>query len=81
MGQAINVDDLDDETSAVTLSKGGTAERTVKVKDIDIPDLWHIAMLLSDQKVVNGLGEAASDKVLEVWHLAHDLKKALLLKA
>lgn len=34
-----------------------------------IPDLWHIAEGLRTQ-----LGGKAADEVLEVWHMAHDLK-------
>ena len=34
-----------------------------------IPDLWHIAMRLQGE----GL-EQACEAVLEVWHMAHDLK-------
>jgi len=58
-----------DSEKTVILCKGGTGEKTVKVKDISIPDLWHIAHSL------NGHACAA---VLEVWHLAHDLKRELL---
>lgn len=49
----------------VTLSKGGTAEKTVDVAKLQIPDLWHIA---------HRLDEEDKEKVLECWHLAHDLK-------
>jgi hypothetical protein len=53
----------------VTLSKGGTAERTVEVVKIEIPSLWHIAQRLPS-------GDRA--EVLACWHLAHDLKRELL---
>ncbi len=33
-----------------------------------IPDVWHIAM---------SLDKAAQNMVLELWHLAHDMKKEL----
>jgi hypothetical protein len=33
----------------VTLSKGGTEERTVKISQVIIPDLWHIAQSLDDE--------------------------------
>ena len=56
----------------ITLSKGGTNERTVKVSSIDIPDLWHIA---------NDLQNVYSRQaILDVWHLAHDLKNELLAR-
>lgn len=51
----------------VTLSKGGTMERTVEVSEIIIPDLWHIAL--------NQESKEAKDAILEVWHIAHDLKR------
>ena len=41
-------------------------------KTVEIPDLWHLAMALRDWGM-----EPASAAVLETWHLAHDLKKAL----
>ena len=34
----------------VTLAKGGTAERVVKVEEIQIPDLWHLAMFIQDHE-------------------------------
>lgn len=53
----------------ITLSKGGTKERTVDVEKIQVPDLWHIAM---DQDDVN-----AREQILQTWHLAHDLLRVL----
>lgn len=35
------------------------------INAIQIPDLWHIAMKLTD---------ASREKVLEVWHLCHSLR-------
>jgi hypothetical protein len=52
----------------ITLAKGGTAERSVPLGDIRIPDLLHIA---------NSLNDPSRDAVLECWHLAHDLLNAL----
>ena len=49
----------------VILNKGGTKERSVDVKKLQVPDMWHIVMRagnVRDQK-----------KILEVWHLCHDL--------
>jgi hypothetical protein len=34
----------------ITLAKGGTAERVVKVEEIQIPDLWHLAMFIQDHE-------------------------------
>ena len=48
----------------VTLAKGGTAEREVAARDLQVPDLWNIA---------HQLPERQRDAVLETWHLAHDL--------
>lgn len=55
-------------TTPVTLSKGGSAERTVAAIDIQVPDLWHIAMHLKREGA-----ESQGEKVLECWHLCHDL--------
>ena len=52
----------------ITRAKGGTAERKVRIEDIQIPDCWHPAMFLLDSG-----RKAQSDIVLETWYLAHDL--------
>ena len=58
------------EDRMVTRARGGSAERKVKLADIKIPDVWHIAQA---QKTPE-----AKEAILEVWHLAHDLRKELL---
>ena len=52
----------------VKLAPGGTAERDVALEQIQIPDMWHLAQALP---------EPDRSKILEVWHLAHDLKRNL----
>lgn len=53
-------------------AKGGGGERRTEIKDIEVPDLWHIAMRSME------LGNTQDEKqILECWHLAHDMKKAL----
>jgi len=64
------------ENTKITLSKGGTEERTVEARDITVPDLWHVAMFLKDyaKTTPNPLMlQKAADEILETWHLAHDL--------
>ena len=53
----------------ITLNKGGSAEKTVNLDKVKIPDLWNIATSQENQ-----LSKAA---ILETWHLAHDLLRAL----
>jgi len=53
-------------------SPGGTARREVAVKDIQIPDLWHIAKSVDDEG-----RKSAAEAVLECWHLCHDLLAAV----
>ena len=48
----------------ITRSRGGTEERQERASEIQVIDLWHIAMRLPKDE------QAA---VLEVWHLANDL--------
>ena len=36
------------------------------INDIQIPDLWHIAMNVESKE--------KREKILEVWHLCHSLK-------
>ena len=57
----------------VTLAKGGDHERTVDSGSIQIPDLWHIA---NDYLERTG-NEKLHGDILEVWHMAHDLKDAI----
>lgn len=40
---------------------------TKDVDSIQIPDMWHIAMNEKNPQVKNA--------ILDVWHIAHDLKK------
>lgn len=56
----------------ITLSKGGTKERTVPIGKITIPNLWHIAQELKKMEMVCH-DTTAADYVLECWNLCHDL--------
>ena len=56
----------------ITMAKGGTVERDVPLKEIEIPDLWHIAGRLKDGGTHI---PRDADDVLECWHLCHDLLK------
>ena len=56
----------------VVLAPHGTGRRVVKLSEIVVPDLWHLATRL--RKV----GEHADvDAVLETWGLVNDLLHAL----
>lgn len=69
----------------LTRSKGGTAEREVQILSLDVPDLWHLAMWLKDQKNTKGAVnrpdyawfQMQADMVLDCWSLAHDMKRML----
>jgi len=50
----------------VTFAKGGTDQHTVHASEIEIPDLWHLAMRLDGQD---------REMVLRCWHIAHDLAR------
>jgi hypothetical protein len=60
----------------ITLAKGGKAERTVKLNQVQIPDLWQIAHL-PELKGYSLGGKPAKDLIIETWHLAHDLLREL----
>jgi len=51
---------LRDEASLLTVNM---------LKDVEIPDLWHIAMRIKDKK--------DQEAVLQVWHNAHDMRNLL----
>ena len=48
-----------------------TGRIQMDAKTVEIPDLWHLAMKL-------GSGTPEGKAVLATWHLAHDLKNALV---
>jgi hypothetical protein len=52
------------------MCKGGAGENVIDTRELQVPDLWHIAMWLEN----NG-NSGSSKKVLDCWHLAHDMKK------
>jgi hypothetical protein len=58
----------------VVLAAKGTARRVVRLRDVEIPDLWHIACALRKDR---RYGPSAADAVLACWYLAHDLKRNL----
>ena len=68
----------------VTLKKGGTGERTIEIGSLEIKDMWHIAAAIRGgvnfSKAPMGDNEILSDGVLEVWGIAHDLKKHIIEK-
>jgi len=53
----------------ITLNKGGNAEHVIDASALHVPDLWHIAMWLESNDM-----SGSSKKVLDCWHLAHDMK-------
>jgi hypothetical protein len=54
----------------VILSPKGSARKEVPIGEINIPDLWHIAMAYPENS-------REREAILETWHLAHDLKRNL----
>lgn len=61
------------QSNLVTLSKGGKGERSVDASKIEIPDLWHLAQSQDSQQ--------DREAILEVWHLAHDLRTHIIASA
>jgi hypothetical protein len=71
----------------ITLSPRGAARREVLLTDIQIPDMWHLASVLSqlDQHCKHirkcpiapinrdGWFKRDAQMILETWHLAYDL--------
>lgn len=60
----------------ITLAKGGRAEKTVDLKDVQIPDLWKVAHLKELEGYTLG-GKPLREIILENWHLSHDLLDTL----
>jgi hypothetical protein len=62
-------------TPMITLSKGGTKQRTVKLETLHIPDAWGFAFELKKTDAKSG------QAIDELWHLAHDLQRHALEQA
>jgi hypothetical protein len=73
------------------LMEAGTG-KTAQIKDVQIPDLWHIAMWLKDSdgvrskdplvlkldRYVDQTLKVYGQDVLDTWHIAHALKKHIM---
>jgi hypothetical protein len=57
------------KTMKITLSKGGTGEKTIPLNKVQIPDLWHIASRQTSP--------ADKRQILKCWHMTHDLLREL----
>jgi hypothetical protein len=62
--------------------RGGAGEHEVLFQDIQVPDLWDIALSMNETgQKINCFKDGeftevlAGDYVLDCWHLAHDLKR------
>ena len=69
------------ENTTVILSEGGTAETIVFAKDIEIKDLWHTAMGIKNGAFKDWSEETREEvfnDIIEVWTLAHHLKKHII---
>ena len=51
------------------ISTNNGIQKTIGIESVQIPDLWHVAMLLKDKGLIH-----QSEQVLDAWHIAHDLK-------
>ncbi len=68
----------------VLLEKG--TGKTASAGEIEIPDLWHIAMALKDvaagRRRMIGVDSVAlssqADAILKCWHTAHALKQHII---
>lgn len=53
--------------------KKGNTEESRDINEIEIADLWHVAMFLKDEGK-----PTASEQVLQCWHDAHDMKNHII---
>jgi len=75
----------------MTINEGGEKEEVVRLNEIVIKDLWHLAMWMQDlhnavkaedESAILNLArrihaDSASESMLETWHLAHDMLNEL----
>lgn len=65
------------EKQAPTLIRapGGSGQKEVPLRSVTVPDLWHLYVHLKSSGCPRDL--LAAEKVLETWHLCHDLLVAV----
>jgi len=63
-----------EQTAIVTINKGGADETQVDIRELVIPDLWHIAQMMESDLRYSLHAKA----VLDTWAIAHSLKRELL---
>ena len=55
----------------------GEGRTEVPLEDVQVPDMWHLAMWLKSPSRAQTLDQMSmehwGEMVLETWHLAHDL--------
>lgn len=71
------------EETTVELAKNGTDARVIFAKDIEIKDLWHLAMAIRKGEFTvwsEKQREEFSDDILDIWALAHHLKDHIIDK-
>jgi hypothetical protein len=57
----------------IILAPGGSLRREVELCNVHPTDIWHLAMTIANEEWESIDPEKASETVLELWHLAHDL--------
>ncbi len=53
----------------LVITERGTGQ-TTRAEDINIPDLWHIAMAQKNP--------AAKQAIIDTWHIAHAMKRHII---
>ena len=57
--------------NVLEMNRGELMNRTTVESNIPIPDLWHVVQRM-------GFDTEDGKAVLETWHLAHELRKAIV---
>ena len=64
----------------LTIHPDGTGRKEIKIKDITIPDLWHVAQYHHDKAALPNVEpwhKMQEHWILECWYLAHAMKDRL----
>jgi len=69
----MNIENQNYDPLIVNHSNGDKPRADIPIKDIKIPDCWHVSMRAHDAGDHNG-----KRAILDCWHLAHDLHDKLL---
>lgn len=62
----------------VTLFKGGVKQKTVKIENVEIPDMWFVAEAVRKGRISTEQKPEIVGQILDCWHICGALKKHIM---